>query len=182
MRKKYIIIYNRNIKYISLYLFDNHRFTGLYLQTSGHLFVCDDTKNHPVYGEAALTLLVQFFDDSKAAAHQGPQPVIDRFEKEKIVGFSDDGTEVDLNSFVETNLRSCKDCRHVSELKARGKQRGKLTWISEEDVPSVLSYGDKHHTGYHGVHQVLGSWCDFQDYEKKVGLISIEMVLFNFLI
>ena len=107
---------------------------------------------------------------------------MDRFEKEKIVGFSDDGTEVDLKTFVEAKLSSCEDCRQVSEWKARGEQRGKLTWISEEDVPSVLSYGDKHHTGYHGVHQVLGSWCDFQDYEKKVGLMSLEMVLFNILI
>ena len=107
---------------------------------------------------------------------------MDRFKKEKIVGFSDDGTEVDLKAFVEAKLSSCEDCRQVSEWKARGEQRRKLTWISEEDVLSVLSYGDKHHTGYHGVHQVLGSWGDFQDYEKKVGLISLEMVLFNSLI
>ena len=146
--------------------------TELCLQASSHLFVCDDKKTHPVYGETALTLLVKFFDNSKAAAHQGPQPVMKIFEKEKILGFSDDGTEVDLKSFVETNLSSCEDCQQVSEWKARGEQRGKLTWIREEDVPSVLSYGDKHHTGYHGVHQVLGSWCDFQDYEKKVGLRS----------
>ena len=144
--------------------------TDLCLQASSHLFVCDDKKTHPVYGETALTLLVQFFDNSKAAAHQGPQPVIETFIKEKIVGFSDEGTEVDLKSFVETKLSSCEECWQVSELKARGEQRGKLTWISEEDVPSVLSYGDKHHTGYHGVHQVLGNWCHFQDYEKKVGL------------
>ena len=136
------------------------------------MFVCDETKNHPVYGEAALTLLVEFFDKSKAAAHQGPQPVIERFEKEKIVGFSDEGTEVDLKTFVEAKLSSCEDCQQVSEWKARGKKRGKLTWISEEDVPSVLSYGDKHHTGYTGVQQVLGSWCDFKDYEKKVSLRS----------
>ena len=147
--------------------------TDLCLQASSHLFVCDDKKTHPVYGETALTLLVQFFDNSKAAAHQGPQPVIDRFIKEKIVGFSDDGTEVDLKSFVETKLRSCEDCQRVSEWKARGEQKTeKLTWISEEDVPGVLSYGDKHHTGYQGVHQVLGSWCDFQDYEKKVYMMS----------
>ena len=146
--------------------------TDLCLQASSHLFVCDDKKTHPVYGETALTLLVQHFDNSKAAAHQGPQPVEDRFIKEKIVGFSDEGTEVDLKSFVETKLSSCEDCQQVSEWKARGEQRGKLTWITEEDVPSVLSYGDKHHTGYHGVHQILGSWCDFQDYEKKVGLRS----------
>ena len=125
-----------------------------------------------MYGETALTLLVQVFDCSKTAAHQGPQPVIERFVKEKIVGFTQDGTKVDLKSFVENKLSSCEECRQVSQLKARGEQRGKLTWISEEDVPSVLSYGDKHHTGYHGVHQVLGSWCDFQDYEKKVGLRS----------
>ena len=143
------------------------------LQASSHLFVCDDKKTHPVYGETALSLLVQFFDDSKTAAHQGPQPVLDRFIKEKIVGFSDDGTEMDLNSFVETNLSSCVECQRVSELKARGEQRGKLTWISEEDVARVLSYADKHHTGYHGVHQVLGSWCDFKDYEKKVGRMSL---------
>ena len=141
-------------------------------QSSSHLFVCDDKKTHPVYGETALTLLVQFFDNSKAAAHQGHQPVIERFVKEKIVGFSDDGTEVDLKTFVEAKLSSCEDCRRVSEWKARGEQRGKLTWISEENVLSVLSYGDKYHTGYHGVHQVLRSWCDFQDYEKKVGLRS----------
>ena len=141
------------------------------LQTSGHLFVCEDTKIHPVYGEAALTLLVQFFDNSKDAAHQGPQPVVESLKKQKIVGFSDDGTEVDLKTFVEAKLSSCEDCRQVSEWKARGEQRGTLTWISEEDVLSVLRYGDKHHTGYHGVHQVLGSWCDFKDYEKKVSLI-----------
>ena len=135
-----------------------------------------------MYGEKALSLLVQFFDDSKAAAHQGAQPVIERFLKEKIVGFSDDGIVVDLKFFVESELISCEDCQEVSLIKAGGEQRGKLTWISEEDVPSVLSYGDKHHTGYHGVHQVLGSWCDFQDYEKKVGLMSLEMVLFNILI
>ena len=152
------------------------------LQASSHLFVCDDKKTHPVYGETALSLLVQFFDDSKAAAHQGPQLVIERFKKERIVGFSEDGSKVDLKKFVEAKLSSCEDCRQVSELKARGEQRGTLTWISEEDVPSVLSYGDKHHTGYHGVHQVLGSWCDFQDYEKKVGLMSLQMVLFNILI
>ena len=122
-----------------------------------------------MYGETALTLLVQVFDCSKTAAHQGPQPVIERFVKEKIVGFTQDGTKVDLKSFVENKLKSCEDCQQVSVWKARGKQRGKLTWISEEDVPSVLSYGDKHHTGYHGVHQVLGNWCHFQDYEKKVG-------------
>ena len=139
-------------------------------------------KTHPVYGEAALTLLVQFFDKSKAAAHQGPQPVMDRFEKEKIVGFNNEGAEIDLKTFVEAKLSSCEDCRRVSKLKARGEQRGTLTRISEEYVPSVLSYGDKHHTGYHGVHQVLGSWCDFQDYEKKVGLMSLEMVLLDILI
>ena len=139
------------------------------MQASSHLFVCDDKKNHPVFGEKALTLLVQFFDDSKAAAHQGPQPVTERFIKEKIVGFSDDGIVVDLKFFVESELISCEECQEVSLMKAGGEQRGKLTWISEENVPSVLGYGDKHHTGYHGVHQVLGSWCDFQDYEKKVG-------------
>ena len=144
------------------------------MQTSSHLFVCDDVnqkKTHPVYGEPALTLLVQLFDNSMTAAHQGPQPVIERFIKEKIVGFNQDGTEVDPKSFVENQLSSCEDCQQVSELKARGEQRGKLTWITEEDVPSVLSYGDKHHTGYHGVHQVLRSWCDFKDYEKKVSHI-----------
>ena len=129
-----------------------------------------------MYGETALSLLVQFFD--RTAAHQGPQPVIERFEKEKTVGFSDDGNEVDLKSFVETKLGSCEDCQQVSELKARGEQRGKLTWISEEEVPSVLSYGDKHHTGVHGVHQVLRSWCKFKDYEKKVGLTSYNCLVY----
>ena len=150
------------------------------MQTSSHLFVCDDVdkkKTHPVYGEPALRLLVQLFDNSMTAAHQGPQHVIERFIKEKIVGFNQDGTEVDLKSFVETKLSSCEDCQQVSELKARGEQRGKLTWIREEDVPSVLSYGDKHHTGYHGVHQVLGSWCDFKDYDKTVGLISCNILV-----
>ena len=149
---------------------------NLCLQTSSHLFIYDGG-NHPVYGETALKLLVHLFDDSKTAAHQGPQPVTERFIKEKIVGFSDDGAEVDLKSFVETKLSSCEECRQVSQLKARGEQRGKLTWISEEDVPSVLSYGDKHHTGYHGVHQVLGSWCDFKDYEKKVSLMSFNRLV-----
>ena len=82
--------------------------TKICLQASSHLFVCDDVdkkKTHPVYGETALTLLVQLFDCSKTAAHQGPQPVIERFVKEKIVGFTQDGTKVDLKSFVETKLQ-----------------------------------------------------------------------------
>ena len=149
------------------------------MQTSSHLFIYDGG-NHPIYGETALKLLVHLFDGSKAAAHQGAQPVIERFLKEKIVGFSDDGIVVDLKFFVESELISCEDCHEVSLIKAEGEQRGKLTWISEENVPSVLSYGDKHHTGYHGVHQVLGSWCDFQDYEKKVGLSSCNGLVLIF--
>ena len=91
------------------------------MQTSSHLFIYDGG-NHPVYGETALKLLVNLFDDSKAAAHQGPQPVIERFLKEKIVGFSDDGIVVDLKFFVESELISCEDCQEVSLIKAGGEQ------------------------------------------------------------
>ena len=93
------------------------------------------------------------------------------FRKEKIVGFDEDGTEKDLKSFIENEIKSCQDCEEVLALKNRGEPRGGLTWIKDEDVPEVLRYGDKYHTGYYGINRVIRSWCDFNDYEKKVNIV-----------
>ena len=125
-----------------------------------------------MFGTTALTLLIHLIDVSKFASHQGAQAVIDKLNKDKIVAYDQDGTEIDLRSFVETKIKSCGDCQQVLEFKRRGEMRGRLTWMSEEDVPDVLRYGDRLHTGYQGIHQAIKTWCDFDDYEKRVGPTS----------
>ena len=44
---------------------------------------------------------------------------------------------------------------------------------NDEDIPEVLRFGDKHHTGYYGINQVIGSWCHFKDYEEKERKLSL---------
>ena len=91
-------------------------------------------------------------------------------KKEKFEFFTKEAETIDIEEAVKKHVKSCEDCKEVQEIKkllVTEPDKPRLT-VPENMMARVLSYGDRHHQGYHQINRRLKSWTYFEDYDDKV--------------
>ena len=125
--------------------------------------VQDQSNNYPLYGEKLVERVLQIIDEG--CAHQGITEILKTIEKEKYEFFSKEAIPIVCDEAVKIHVTNCEDCKEVQEIKkllVKEPDKPRLT-VPENMMARVLSYGDRHHQGYHQINRRLKSWTYCED-------------------